>query len=501
MSKGTVAIIGAGIGGLVCARYLKSQGFEPTLFESHNDLGGQWERHNVNSGVWPKMRINTVWFATKLSDVDFPTAVPMFPRNSEMLEMINAFVDKYDLRPMIHFNADVTSLAQVAGGYEVAWTSNGMTESRRFDRAVVASGRYNDPDIPAIPGLDSFSGSGGVTHAFRYKNPEAYLNKRILVMGGSISALEIASDLAMMTTERVYLAQRRQRYVMPKMIAGTPLEFFAFTREGAIAFRTADREELLAATKEFLLSHGGNPAAYGAPAPHEDMAKAGVTGSQHYLNLVAEDRIDVRPWADQVDGKTVTFTDGSQIEVDAIIIGTGFNLRLPFLSDAIKQTVNYRPKGLDLCEFTFHPDLDGLAFIGLFAQLGPYPVVLEQQARYLAYTWGGAIPAPSRADLEHGVAACVAEDHHGDYRQQHEMAVNFAHLAGTDPAAMDDPELQEIIDKSAVTGDMFRIVGTDALPGAADRVREYFWTYGVPAVRADIAERYGRTVSGKSKPN
>ncbi len=501
MSKGTVAIIGAGIGGLACARYLRSQGFEPTLFESHSDLGGQWERHNPNSGVWPKLRINTVWFATKLSDVDFPTKVPMFPRNTEMLDMINAFVDKYEIRPLIRFNAEVTSLAQVPGGYELTWNGQGGSETARFDRAVVASGRYNDPDIPEIQGLDSFSGDCGVVHAFHYKQPELYQNKRILVLGGSISALEIASDLAMMTTERVHLSQRRQRYVMPKMIAGTPLEFFAFTREGAIAFRTADREELLAGTKEFLLTYGGNPASYGAPAPHEDMAKAGVTGSQHYLNLVAEDRIDVRPWVDSVDGSVVTFTDGSRAEVDAIVVGTGFNLRLPFLSDAIKQTVNYTRKGLDLSEFTFHPNLDGLAFVGLFAQLGPYPVVLEQQARYVAYTWGGAIPTPSRTDLEQGVAACIAEDHHGDYRQQHEMAVNFARLAGTDPADVGDPELQEIIDKSAVTGDMFRIVGTDALPDAADRVRQYFWTYGVPAVRADIAERYGRTTSGRPKAN
>ncbi len=51
--------------------------------------------------------------------------------------------------------------------------------------------------------------------------------------GGSISALEVASDLALGGAAEVHLAQRRQRYVMPKMVAGTPIESYVFTREGA----------------------------------------------------------------------------------------------------------------------------------------------------------------------------------------------------------------------------------------------------------------------------
>ena len=43
------------------------------------------------------------------------------------------------------------------------------------------------------------------------------------------------------------------------------------------------------------------------------------------------------------------------------------------------RTISVRPsrndrKGLQLAEFTFHPDLPGLAFVGLWAQQGSYPV-------------------------------------------------------------------------------------------------------------------------------
>lgn len=496
MTKGTVAIIGAGVGGLATARYLISQGFSPTLFESHDDLGGQWNRHNVNSGVWPQMRTNTAKFVTKLSDVKFPDSVHLFPRNGEVLDMINAFANLHGLRDLCRFGVRVTGLRQVADGYEITWEQGGASRSETFDRAVVATGRYNKPAIPDIDGLGGFTGECGVIHAFRYKEPESFRDKNIVVLGGSISSLEVASDQSMMGTGRVYLAQRRQRYVMPKMIAGTPLEYYAFTREGGLALSTVPLDVLLTETKAFLERYGGNPARYGAPKPHEDMAKAGVTGSQHFLNLVAEDRIDVRPWVAKVDGRTVTFTDGSRIEADAIIIGTGFDLNLPFLSQEIATTINLGRKGMELANFTFHPDLPGLAFIGLFAQLGPYPVVLEQQARWIAYTWGGAIPAPSEEDLRQGVADCVSENHHADYRQQHEMALRFGALAGADPGGIDDPELQEILAKSAVTGEMFRIVGTDVDPGAEAQLRRDFWAYAPPDIRRDIAERFGRDENG-----
>ena len=496
MTRGTVAIIGAGMSGLAVARYLQSQGFSPTIFESHDDLGGQWNRLNPNSGVWPEMRTNTARFVTRFSDLRYPEGIPMFPRNGEVLDYLNRFADLHGLRPYCRFGALVTRLRQVDGGYEVAWEAGGTACRRTFDRAVVATGRFNRPEMPDVDGLDGFTGECGVVHTLQYKDPLVFRDRQIVVLGGSISSLEVASDQSMMGIGRVYLAQRRQRYVMPKMIAGTPLEYYAFTREGALAIATTPLDQLLADTRKFLETYGGNPARYGAPPPHEDMALAGVTGSQHYLNLVAEDRIDLRPFVARVDGRMVTFADGKEVEADAIIVGTGFDLHLPFLSDEIARTINLHRKGMDLAHFTFHPDLPGLAFAGLWSQLGPYPVVLEQQARWIAYSWGGAIPRPTEVELRRGVEDCVAEDHHADYRQQHEMAIRFGVLSGTDPSKASDPELREILAKSAVTGEMFRIVGTDASPSAEMQLRRAFWTYGPPEVRREIAARHGRDENG-----
>ena len=66
----TVAVIGAGPGGLVAARWLLSQGFEPTIFEQAPMLGGQWTGLDGRSGVWPTMHTNTSRTMTAFSDLE-----------------------------------------------------------------------------------------------------------------------------------------------------------------------------------------------------------------------------------------------------------------------------------------------------------------------------------------------------------------------------------------------------------------------------------------------
>ncbi|MDH0126830.1 FAD-dependent oxidoreductase [Brucella intermedia GD04153] len=492
MTNETVAIIGAGPSGLVAARYLKSQNFVPTVFESHSDIGGQWNIHNPNSGIWPQMRTNTSKAVTKFSDVQYPPHVPMFPRNRDVLAMLNDFANLHDLRSLCRFGVTVTKLDAIRDGYQITSQSGGGTQCEFFDRVVIASGRFNLPEIPIIPGLNDFSGECGVIHAFNYKHPEKYRDKNIVVLGGSISALEVASDQSMMGTGRVYLSQRRQRYVLPKIYAGTPLEYIALTRENGIAYSTIQKSERLEKLKELVLTISGDPSSYGAPKPHESLEQFGLTASQHFLSLVAEDRINVRPWVAEIKGRTVVFTDGTEIEADAIIIATGFDLNLPYISDEIARTINLSTKRMELAEFTFHPDLPGLAFMGMWGQFGAFPVVLEQQARWIAYSWSGAVPAASDAQLRDAVAACIAEDHFGASRQQNELALRFARLAGTDPSEIADPELAQIIDKSAVTGEMFRIVGTDSDPEAVVRLCADFWTFAPAEVRAKVTERFAR---------
>ncbi len=234
----------------------------------------------------------------------------------------------------------------------------------------MASGRFQSPCIPTVPGLDGFTGAAGASSTYNYRDALLYLGKRVLIAGGAISALEIAAELAQLGAARVVVTQRRQRYVLPKFAAGVPSDFRIFTRYGTLANETLPAAEIDRQLKEIVVEAGGSPEQYGAPAPDPSLFAAGVTLAQQYLPLVAEGRITVRPWMTSVQGETVTFADGHAEEFDGILFGTGFELDLPFLSDDIRAIVDLDAVHLDADRYTFHPDLPGLAVRGHVGPVG-----------------------------------------------------------------------------------------------------------------------------------
>jgi dimethylaniline monooxygenase (N-oxide forming) len=474
-----VAIVGAGPAGLVAARFLKSEGFEPILFDPGLRAGGQWDRTAPASGIWPDMRANTSRIMTRFSDLDYPDGTPAFPRNEQVGAYLEAYAEKFDLLPAVRLGTTVERIARdPTGGYRLRLIdAAGNRTSSTFARVVVATGRYQDAYAPPVDGLATFRGRGGVTHAVCYEGPDRLVGARVVVAGGSISALEIASDLAKRGAAEVTVAMRRQRYVVPKLIGGVPADNIGLTRFQALAAEALPPAEVAGALKGFLVAAGGNPAAFGAPSPADDVLEAGITLCQDYVPLLAEGRIEPKPWIRRVDGRAVRFQDDTVAEVDAIIMATGCRLSLPFLDPKIRGILDLDHRHIDLADFTFHPDLDGLAFIGLYPLIGPYFPVLELQARWLAYVWNGLIQA-TREQLADGVVAYREGRGGRQSRLMHVMAVRFARLAGVEPLPAQAPEIARALLFGPLTATSFRLQGPHALAEAAAVVADEAACFG-----------------------
>ena len=189
----------------------------------------------------------------------------MFPRNDEVLAMLRRYADRHDLHRSLRLGAAVEHVGRSTDGtgYTVQWVERGEQREATTARVVVASGPLPPPRAGAGTRPDRFAGR--VSHAFHYDGPEAFRGRRVLVCGGSISALEVACDLALGGARDVHLAQRRQRYVMPKMFTGTPVESYVFTRALAEALITTPPEQLRVATAERVARLAGNPRDYARP--------------------------------------------------------------------------------------------------------------------------------------------------------------------------------------------------------------------------------------------
>lgn len=497
----TVAVIGAGPAGLVAAKYLKSEGFHPVVFEQGGSVGGQWSGDARYSGVWPGMHTNTSREMTAFSDLRHEPDTPVYPANQTMHAYLERYAERFDLLSCVQLHTRVLHLDRdpAGAGWLLRFARLGQSaDEQRFDYVVVASGRYHKPMIPAIAGLQSFTGAGGATHAFHYKGPVHYRGQRVLVAGCSISALEIASDLAMQGAARVIAAYRRQRYVHQKIIAGTPADQLFINRYQTLAQQAFPPEVCARSLKELIIRTGGSPEQFGARQPAASLNEAGATMSQTFLPLVAEGRIGVRPWIEAVDGKVVRFSDGSEEQVDAIIFGTGYELSLPYLSDGLRRTLGVDASHIDLYQHTLHPDLPGLAFVGMMDLVGTIFPALELQARWLAYVLSGARPTPSLVHMRAGIAACQKMRAYPPSVAGNHAMLLFAREAGVDPQLHDWPDLARALLYGPMSAMTFRLSGRDSLPHAAQLVTEDARAYGVVA-STDFTEEERAQLQGLAR--
>lgn len=143
--------------------------------------------------------------------------------------------------------------------------------TERFDAVVVASGHYAVPYVPAIAGLDDFEKQrpGSVLHSKQYRGRQAFAGRRVVVVGASVSAADIAVDLVGTALSPVHVV---------------------------------------------VLGHAANSYFGDEAFGHVDMRR------QPSIRRVCG------------RSRTVFLADGSSIaDVDALLFGTGYSWTLPFL--------------------------------------------------------------------------------------------------------------------------------------------------------------------------
>ncbi len=301
-----VAVIGAGPGGLVAAKHAIEAGFEVSVFEASDDLGGQWNTAAAHSGIWPGMRTNTSRAMTAFSDYPPPPTHDLHPLAEQIHDYLRSYSDRFGVTQRIRFGTPV-------GDLQPGWRVDGEP----FDAVVIASGRFRAPFLPT--GLQGFTGE--LLHAFDYPGVDHFRDRRVLVYGNGVSGHEIASDLATVTT--VLSAYRKPRYVLQKNVAGVSSDWQWYTHIGALRRTVMSPAAYGALMRERVLRVAGNPADFGAPEPSPDFLAAGNSLSQDYLAQVQAGTILCRPAIAAVRGNEVIFTDGGRAEVDAIICATG----------------------------------------------------------------------------------------------------------------------------------------------------------------------------------
>ncbi|KAL4781830.1 hypothetical protein BJX76DRAFT_369547 [Aspergillus varians] len=78
-----------------------------------------------------------------------------------------------------------------------------------FDAVVIATGQYNMPFLPKIPGLDEAvkTHPEALEHVNAFRSPAHYAGKKVVVLGGSFSAGDVVGDTHTVVRAPLYVSQ------------------------------------------------------------------------------------------------------------------------------------------------------------------------------------------------------------------------------------------------------------------------------------------------------
>lgn len=408
-------IIGAGLSGLVTAKTLLEEGFDVTILEKDDEVGGVWARSRRYPGLHTQNPRDTYAF----SDFPMPRTYPEFPSGEQVQAYLAAYADHFGVTPHIRFRTLVENAAPAGDGWSVRSRSvdGGGTSTERFDYLAICNGTFCEPYVPGFRGLDAFRQAGGtVLHSTQLNDVEELRGKRVVVVGGAKSACD-AAMAALPSAARTTLVFRHAMWKMPRKFFGVvPLRYVLTTRFSETLFRGRELRGV-----EKVLHTVGAPAVWLFWRGIETMLRA--TYRLGAAGMVPETRIedvvscalslatdglyeavrDGRLGARQAGVRAlhpgeVELDTGERIPADAVVFGTGFQQCAPFLDEGVRRTVQDEAGVFHLYRNVVHPDVPRLAFVGynssLYSQL-----TSEIGARWAARLWMGELRLPPREGM------------------------------------------------------------------------------------------------------
>jgi len=391
-----VAVIGAGVSGLVAAKSFQEKGHKVTGFERSPDIGGVWELSKSYPGIETQSPKDLYCY----TDHPMPDEYPEWPTGDQVHEYLKSYVKKHNLDHVFQLNTNVKSMKRCTENdgrgwvLEVESNDDGSTTLHVFDFVVVCTGLFSDKNPVKFPGSERFSGT--IMHSSEYKGPEQLLpstdssdKPRIVVIGGSKSATDVAVHAAQNGAASVHMVYRRNLWRVPHFIAGLVnlkhLLYMHFqeaqfngwgkqhTPKGLIGKILASLFrpliwlnfrglECLFTYQLGLKSHGMVPT---TPIEDQISCQTPAVTRGFFECLKRGDIVPIQSSVEGYDQKSVILKNGERLESDAVILATGWKTGVPYFSAGDQSRLVDEADGqFRLYRLAVNPDIPDLGFVG-----------------------------------------------------------------------------------------------------------------------------------------
>jgi 4-hydroxyacetophenone monooxygenase len=186
-----VAIVGAGMSGILAAHRLQQAGVEFVILEKNADVGGTWYEN-----TYPGCRVdnpNHNYSYSFAQRHDWPFH---YSTQGVLLDYLQRCADAFGVRDKIRFNTSVCAAtwSEADGTWAVEIETNGARETLTANAVISAVGQLNRPHFPEIDGRESFAGPS--FHSAEWDHSISLAGKRVAVIGTGASAAQFIPEIA-----------------------------------------------------------------------------------------------------------------------------------------------------------------------------------------------------------------------------------------------------------------------------------------------------------------
>ncbi|WP_280462001.1 flavin-containing monooxygenase [Nocardia carnea] len=333
----SVLVIGAGFGGIGVAIELRRHGFSDiTILEKAQDLGGVW-RENTYPGAACDVPSPLYSYSFEPKP-DWPQR---YSGQAAIHDYLRGVARRHDLLDRIEFGVEVTDAAfdEKTGRWTVH-TADGAT--RTADVLISAVGQLSRPQLPDIPGVDSFAGQA--FHSALWDHHVDLTGKRVACIGTGASAIQYVPQIQPQVAH-LTLFQRTAAWVLPKFDTDySPVQHKLFARiPGMLLLErlgwwlTAEVSSLglvelpvisrivARVAQRNLNKNVDDPELRAKLTPDYPIACKRTLFSSDYYPALTQPNVEVTTAAvTEITPRGVRTGDGTLHEADVIIYGTGF---------------------------------------------------------------------------------------------------------------------------------------------------------------------------------
>lgn len=351
-------IIGGGQGGIGLGARLRRLGVPTIIVEKNPRPGDSWRNRYKSLCLH-----DPVWY-DHMPYLPYPDHWPVFAPKDKIGDWLEMYTKVMELNYWSSTVCKKAEYDEASGEWTVEVERDGKTVELKPKQLVLATGMSAVPNIPDIPGMDSFKGD--IHHSSKHPGGDKYAGKKAVVIGSNNSAHDICADLwehgadvTMVQRSSTHIA--RSETLMDLALGGL------YSEQAVANGITTHKADMIFASLPYRILPGLQVPVYAAMKErdkglYDRLEKAGFMldfgeddsglfckylrrGSGYYIDVGASELIangDIKLKTGQTECITETgvmLADGTEIPADVIVLATGYSSMNGWAAQLINQGV------------------------------------------------------------------------------------------------------------------------------------------------------------------